>query len=172
MRHRTAAAALALTLVAGIAARAQTEKKDYLTDTEADKIRDAQTPAIRIKLYVSFAADRIQKLKYELAHPADSNHRAERINGLINGYGGCMDDAADLIDLGVDKQQDIRDGIKALQAQAPDFLAYLKELRDKGHDLDDYKDNLDDAIDATTDAMKTADDAAAQLAPPPVRRKP
>jgi len=33
-----------------------------------------------------------------------------------------------LIQLGVEKQQDIRDAIKEMQSRAPEFLAYLKEL--------------------------------------------
>ena len=68
--------------------------------------------------------DRIKKLQYEFAHidPADDK-RTERLNSLINGYSGCVDDAADLVDLGIEKQEDIRDGVKALQARLKEFLA-------------------------------------------------
>ncbi len=41
-------------------------QKDYLTEAEADKIRDADTPAERIKIYVGFAEDRLKKFEYEL----------------------------------------------------------------------------------------------------------
>ncbi len=151
---------------------ARAQKKDYLSAAEAEQIRDSDTPADRIKLFISFANDRIKKLQYEFAHPGDSLHRADRLNAMINGYTGCIDDASDLIELGADKQQNIRDGIKDMQAHAPEFLSYLKELAAKGAEVDDYKDNLDDAIDATSDAIRTADDAMKDLAPPPVRRKP
>ncbi len=89
------------------------QKKEYLSDAEADKIRDAATTGPRIVLYVSFAADRIKKLQYEFAHldPADQK-RTDRLNSLINSYSGCIDDAADLLDLGTEKQEDIRDGVK------------------------------------------------------------
>jgi len=103
------------------------QKKDYLSDAEADKIRDADTTSERIKLFISFAADRIKKLQYEFAHPGEL-HRDERINTLINAYSGCIDDGSDLIQLGAEKQQDIRDAIKEMQSRAPEFLAYLKEL--------------------------------------------
>jgi hypothetical protein len=172
MRSRAIPWIFCLLAALSAAAAARAQKKDYLTNAEADKIRDADTPSIRIKLFVSFAADRIEKLKYEFAHPGDTLRRGERLNGLINGYTGCVDDAADLIDLGLDKQQNIRDAVKDFQAHAPDFLAYLKELAAKGPDLDEYKDNLDDAIEATTDAMKSADEAAREIAPPPARRAP
>lgn len=147
------------------------QKKDYLSESEADKIRDAETTSERIKLFISFAADRIKKLQYEFAHPGEL-HRDERINTLINAYAGCIDDGSDLIQLGVEKQQDIRDAIKDMQSRAPEFLAYLKELFAKGQAVEPYKENLGDAIDATNDAIKDAADAIKENAPPPVRRRP
>jgi hypothetical protein len=162
---------LCAALFISAAAPAFAQKKDYLSETEADKIRDADTTAERIKLFISFAADRIKKLQYEFAHPGEL-HREERINALINAYAGCIDDGSDLIQLGVDKQQDIRDAIKEMQSRAPEFLAYLKELSAKGQAVAAYKDNLDDAIDATNDAIKDAAEAIKENAPPPVRRRP
>jgi len=147
------------------------QKKDYLSDNEADKIRDADTTSERIKLFISFAADRIKKLQYEFAHPGEL-HRDERVNALINAYAGCIDDGSDLIQLGVEKQQDIRDAIKEMQSRAPEFLAYLKELSAKGRVTEQFKDNLDDAIDATNDAIRDAAEALKENAPPPVRRRP
>ena len=178
MRSRTFAITFAFACWAlllgqsALVSTAHAQKKDYLSDTEDEQIRDSDTPAERIKLLISFAGDRIKKLQYEFAHPGDSLHRADRLNALINGYTGCIDDAADLIDLGVDKQQNIRDAIKDMQAHAPEFLSYLKAAEAKGGEAAEYKDNLDDAIDATTDAIRTADDALKELAPPPERRKP
>ena len=165
------AGAILLSVLAG-APRAHAQARDYLTNAEADKIRDSETPSARIKLFLSFASDRIKNLQYEFAHPYDNLRREERLNALINGYTGCVDDAADLIDLGVEKQQDIHDGIKDMQEQAPEFLAYLKALSAKGKEIEDYKDNLDDAIEATTDAIRTADDASKEITAPPVRRNP
>jgi Flp pilus assembly CpaE family ATPase len=170
LRITLTASVLVFLASGGTAARAQ--KKDYLSQTEADKIRDADTPSDRVKLLISFASDRLKKLQYELAHPGDSLHRADRLNALINGYTGCVDDAAEWIDLTVEKQQDVRDGIKDMQAHAPEFLTALKEIVAKKPENDAYKDNLDDAVDATTDAIKGADEAIKENAPPPVRRRP
>jgi hypothetical protein len=162
---------MAFGLAAGsVPARAQ--KKDYLTSSEADKIRDADTPSERVRLLLSFASDRIKKLQYEISHTGDTLHRADRVNALINGYSGCLDDASELIDLSVEKQQDVRQGIKAMQSQAPEFLSYLKDLAAKNPEQGAYKDNLDDAVDATNDAIKSANEAARENAPPPVRRAP
>jgi hypothetical protein len=161
-------------VIVSFASRASAQqKKDYLSDAEADKIRDAAFTGPRIMLYTGFALDRIKKLQYEFGHldPAD-DRRAERINALLNGYSGCVDDAADLVDLGVEKQQDIRQGLKELQSHIKDFLTYLQSLSSSGPELDTYKDNLDDAIEATQDAQQSLDRAVKENAPPPVRRKP
>ncbi len=153
--------------------QASPQKKEYLSDAEADKIRDAGITGPRIALYADFAGDRIKKLQYEFAHlDTTDDKRTDRLNGLINGYSGCIDDAADLVDLGIEKQQDIRDGLKALEARLKESLPYLQELEEKGPELDTYKDNLDDAIEATQDALKEVEKAGQEMAPPPVRRKP
>jgi hypothetical protein len=165
---------LAAALCSAPAARsAVPQKKEYLSQAEADKIRDAGMTGPRILLYAQFAGDRIKKIQYEFAHmdPADQK-RTERLNSLINAYTGCIDDAADLVDIGIEKQEDIRQGVKALQAQIKDALPYLQDLAAKGPERETYKDNLDDAIEATQDAAKDVEKAAKEMAPPPVRRKP
>jgi len=171
----TGALLLIITILhaATFARPASPQKKEYLSDAEADKIRDAGATGPRIVLFATFASDRIKKLQYEFAHmdPADQK-RTDRLNSLINGYAGCIDDAADLLDVGVEKQEDIRDGVKTLQAKIKEFLPYLQELAGKGPELETYKDNLDDAIEATQDAAKDVEKAAQEMAPPPVRRKP
>jgi hypothetical protein len=161
------------TVATPAAISASPQKKEYLSDAEADKIREAGATGPRIVLYTTFASDRIKKLQYEFAHldPKDDK-RTERFNSLINGYTGCIDDAADSLDVGIEKQEDIRDGVKLLQAQIKGFLSYLQELAEKGPEKETYKDNLDDAIEATQDAAKDVEKAAKEMAPPPVRRKP
>lgn len=159
-------------LPAGMAKSAP-QKKEYLSETEADKIRDAGATGPRIVLYATFASDRIKKLQYEFAHidPADQK-RAERLNSLLNGYTGCVDDAADLIEIGIEKQQDIRDGVKAMQLGIKEFLPYLQGLATNGVERETYKENLEDAIEATQDAAKDVDKAAKETPAAPVRRKP
>jgi chromosome segregation ATPase len=153
--------------------RSAQQKKDYLSDLEADKIRDAETPSERIKLFVSFAADRLKKFQYELGRTAPERNRPEMLNGLLNAYTGCIDDAADLVDNEVTKQTDIRQALKEFQTKGKEFLATLDKLSKEGSELDTYKENLQDAIEGTRDALKSVDDAGKKLAPPPSpRRKP
>jgi hypothetical protein len=144
--------------------------KDYLSSLEADKIREAETPNERITLFLSFADDRIKKLQYELEHPSDNRH-VEMVNSLLNAYVGCVDDAADLIQLGIEKQQNIRKGIDLMASRTKDFLAILQKIPTDAPDSELYKDNLDDALEGTRDASKEAEAAKKNVAPPPVRRK-
>jgi len=89
----------------------------------------------------------------------------------LNAYIGCVDDAADLIQLGIEKQDNVRQGIDMMSSRAKEFLAVLEKLSNEGAEREIYKDNLDDAIEGTRDAMNDAEKAKKKVAPPPVRRK-
>jgi hypothetical protein len=157
-------------LLAASPARAQRPEKDYLSDLESDKIRDAETPNERVKLFLTFAEDRLKKFQYELEHPSANKHR-EMLNYLMNSYGGCVDDAADQIQLSLEKQENIRQAIELMSTKGKEFLEVLKRLQSQGPELEIYKDNLDDAIEGTQDAINEADQSKSKAAPPPVRRK-
>jgi hypothetical protein len=93
------------------------------------------------------------------------------LNALLNGYAGCVDDAADLIQLGIEKQDNIRLGVDMMASRTKEFLVVLEKLSNEGAERETYKDNLDDAIEGTRDAMNEAEKAKKKVAPPPVRRK-
>lgn len=149
---------------------ARAAQKDYLSALEADKIRDAENTNDRIKLFLTFADDRLKKFQYELQHPSENKH-AEMLNALMNAYIGCVDDAADLIQLGIEKQENIRQGVDLMAGRLKEFLEILNKVSAQGPDVELYKDNLDDAIQGTNDAIKDAEKAKKNVAPPPVRRK-
>jgi hypothetical protein len=156
--------------VLGASVLAQVPDKDYLSNIEADKIRDAETPNERIKLFIMFADDRIKKFQYELEHPAQTNHE-QQLNYLMNSYIGCVDDAADLVQLGIEKQQNVRAGVDLMAQKTKEYLEILNKIKTDGKEIDVYKENLDDAIEGTQDALNDAEKAKKSVAPPPVRRK-
>lgn len=178
MRNHIAVVSLGTLLVlaapaAHSRARAPQDKKDYLTDAEADKIRDANNPSDRIKLYVAFADDHLKKFQYELSRQTPERRRDEILNGLLNGYSGCMDDAADQIDDAKEKQLDIHVSLKLLESKGKEFLTQLQKIDEgNGPDFDSYKDTLEDAIQGTKDAISDAQAASKEMLPAPVRRKP
>lgn len=150
--------------------RPQAPQKDYLSPAEADKIRDAETINEKVKLFLSFADDRLKKFQYELDHPSPTRHE-DMLNFLMNAYIGCVDDAADLIQLGLQKQQGIRQAVDLMASKTQEYLIVLKKLQASGPEIEVYKDNLEDAIEGTTDAMNEAEKAKKSVAAPPVRRK-
>src|SRR5271167_3518633 len=151
---------------------AQQQKKDYLTDAEGDRIRDAVTPPGRMKLFVTFADDRLKKFQYELTRTVPEGRRSEILNGLLNAYSGCIDDAADQIEVAREKQVDIRAALKNMQSKSKEFLEALQKINQGGPEYDTYKDTLQDAIEGTQDALTDVDKALKELNPAPVRRKP
>jgi len=159
-----------LITAAFFAAPSRAAQKDYLSALESDKIRDAENTNERIKLFITFAEDRLKKFQYELQHPSSNKH-SEMLNALMNAYVGCVDDAADLVQLGIQKQESIRPGIDLMAGKTKEFLQALEKISADGTEIDMYKDNLDDAIEGTRDAMNDAEKAKKAVAPPPVRRK-
>jgi hypothetical protein len=159
-----------LAIAASFFALPNAAQKDYLSSLESDKIRDAEGTNERIKLFLTFADDRLKKFQYELQHPSSNKH-PEMLNALMNAYVGCVDDAADLVQLGIQKQENIRPGIDLMAGRTKEFLQVLEKLSADGIEIEIYKDNLGDAIEGTRDAMNDAEKAKKAVAPPPVRRK-
>src|SRR6202046_1574281 len=121
-------AALIFILVSARAANPAAQKKEYLTDSEADRIREAVEPGERIKLYISFAEDRLKKFQYELSRQTPDRRRGEMLNSLMNDYAGCVDDAADQIGFGGEKQGDIRGSAQTSKSKGKEFLDVLQKL--------------------------------------------
>jgi hypothetical protein len=178
MRHRIAVIATAVwisVVVAGpVRARVPNpspQLKDYLSEQESDKIRDARMPAERMKLYVSFAEDRLAKFEYEIGRNVQERRRSEILNGLLNGYAGCVDDGADQIALAQEKHLDIRESLKLMQTKDKAFLEILEKYDKDGPELDTYRETLEDAIEGTKDALSDVADALKEAQAPPIRRK-
>lgn len=159
-------------LAAGVSHAAAQAQKDYLSDDETDKIRDEQNPGGRIKLYMSFAQDRLDKFEYELNRPQHEAQYDDILNNLMNGYAGCVDDAADQIDVAQEKQIDVRGAVKEMKERDTAFLAKLEKFdQAKGPDFEAYRYTLEDAIEGTKEAINDANEAQKTMQPGPVRRK-
>ncbi|HTV58220.1 MAG TPA: hypothetical protein VMJ93_05045 [Verrucomicrobiae bacterium] len=148
------------------------EKKNYLTDMEADKIRDAMDPGDRIRLYISFAEERMKNFQYELTRTTPEGRRGDILNSLLNGYIGCVDDGTDQIEVARERQVDIRSALKLFAAKDKEFLAQLQKINKNSPDYDMYVDTLQDAIEGTQEDLQDVEAALKELNPAPVRRKP
>lgn len=170
----TSGAALLALLALAVPAKAAPPQRtqDYLTRTEADKVRDAQFTDPRIKLFIGFAEDRLKKFQYELTRPERDRGRIGRLNALLDAYVGCLDDAAALLSIGRERQEDIRSGTREVLKKGKEFLEQLEKLAASGPDREGYLEYLEDAILATKEVLEEAEKAEKEIAPPPVRRRP
>lgn len=165
-------ACVAASAACATTARAQ-EKPDFLSPGEADKVREAQDPNERVKLFLDFAADRLKKLQYELQLKSPQMHKEEILNGLLSAYAGCIDEAADRIQEGRETSPNMRAAIKDMQKRAKEYLETLQRIEGAGGpELSAFKENLDDAIEGTQDALNDANKASKEYGAVPVRRKP
>jgi hypothetical protein len=155
-----------------VRAQGASADKDYLTAAEAERIRDAETPSERVHLFLTYANDRLGKLEFELKRTTPENRREEMLNGLLNAYVGCLDDAADTLAISVQKQADMRGAVKEMDTKSKDFLDRLQAIQKAGREIDLYKDTLDDAIEGTEDARRDVAEDQKVPSGPPVRRKP
>jgi hypothetical protein len=154
-------------------ARGQSEHRDFLSPAEADKIRDAQSPNERVRLFLTFADDRMKKFQYELSRKEASQNRDVLLSGFLNGYSGCVDEATDRLHDAKEKGTDMRPAIKEMQKLTKESLEALRKIEAAGGpELDSFKDSLDDAIEATQDALDEANKAAKEYGAVPIRRKP
>ena len=178
MRDRIAVIVTAVLISVGLAGpirarvpNASPQLKDYLSEQESDQIRDARMPDERMKLYVGFAEDRLTKFEYEVSRNVQERRRSEILNGLLNGYAGCVDDGTDQIALAQEKHLDIREALKLMQTKDKAFLEILEKYEKDGPELDTYRETLEDAIEGTKDALSDVADALKEAQAPPIRRK-
>lgn len=165
---------LALVLAAALAgpaappARAQ---QDYLTQTEADKIRDAVSVNERVQLFLDFAADRLRRFQHELGMKGTGPRRNDFLNSLLDAFTNCVDEASGRIDGGLNNGKDVRKGIKDMQKRGAQFLAELKKIEASGVDTKPFHFALSDAISDLQDDLKDAAKAKKKLElNPPVKR--
>ncbi len=150
----------------------QVHRKEYLTEEEQDRIRDTGLdPVARIKLFLTFAADRLQKFQAAVAS-SETKDRSATLNDLLSAYTSCVDDATDTFDLNLGRRVDLRKAIQAARQQLPGFLAQLEEFKQKAtSDVELVQDTLEDSITATQEAIAQVDKAAKEQPAPEKPKK-
>jgi hypothetical protein len=133
-----------------LAALAQ-RRRDPLTQSEIDKIRDASwEPRDRLKLYVEFARVRLVNLEQMRADPKTKD-RAQQTHDLLDDFQLLYDELNDNIDTYVDRHDDIRKPLKLIVEADVEFQAKLRALKDaagvKPEESRQYEFVLDNALD-------------------------
>jgi hypothetical protein len=121
--------AIAALLLLATSATGQQHKRDPLNDLEIDKIRDAaQTPDVRLKLYVEFARARLDKLQQVRSDPKVTN-RDEQMHDALQDFLDIYDELDDNVDTFADRDEDIRKALKPVIEADTEFGSKLRAFK-------------------------------------------
>jgi hypothetical protein len=120
---------VSLTLLAILPARAQ-RRHDPLNPAEINQLRDAMVgPDQRLKLYVTFARDRMTKLEQMRSDPKTTD-RARQTHDILADFLAVYDELNDNIDMYVGRKDDIRKPLKLIIEADTEFQSKLRALKD------------------------------------------
>jgi hypothetical protein len=128
-RRHCSRVALGLVLLAALPLCAQ-RRRDPLNALEISQLRDAMLePDQRLKLYVTFARDRMNKLELMRADPKTTD-RARQTHDLLEDFLAVYDELNDNVDMYVGRKDDIRKPLKLVIEADTEFQAKLRALKD------------------------------------------
>src|SRR5580704_8531663 len=113
-------------------------QREFLTSDEIEKIREAQEPNMRLKLYVVFARQRIDQLQQQIAK--DKKGRSAIVRELLEDYTQIIDAIDTVSDDALKRKVDIALGVAAVADAEKKMIAVLQKIEDsQPHDLDMYE---------------------------------
>jgi hypothetical protein len=130
-------------------------QREFLTNDEIDKIREAQDPNLRLRIYLVFAKQRLDQLQQQIAK--DKKGRSLTVRQLLEDYGQIIDAIDTVSDDALKRKADVSPGVAEVSEGEKKFLAQLRKIEDAHpHDLDMYEVSLKNAIETTSDSILTA----------------
>ena len=135
------------------------QNKDYLTSAEVDKLRDAQDPSERVKVYLSFEQDRLNRIAAASEAAGDAR---DSVGDLLDQYISIDNELKDWIQYQYDHEGDMRKGLRVLLDEGPKQLEILRHLQSSPDaSKNDYASSLQDAIADMNDTLDGATQALA-----------
>jgi septal ring factor EnvC (AmiA/AmiB activator) len=142
--------------------RALAQNQDYLTSEEVNKLRDAQDPSERIKVYLSFQQDRLSRMEAAINSNGDTR---DNFDELLNEYISIDNELKDWIQYQYDHDGDMRKGLRALLDEGPKQLEVLRHFQSSGgaeaktdsSSLRDAIADMSDTLDGATQALAAQD---------------
>jgi hypothetical protein len=147
-----------LLALAPLCVRAQSQ--DGLSSAEVDKLRDAQDPAERIKVYLSFQQERLGRM--EVVGESNGDDR-DNLDDLLNQFISIDNELKEWIQYQFDHDGDMRNGLRALLDEGPKQLEILRHIqKSPPPGSSDFSTSLRDAIADMNDTLDGATQALAQ----------
>lgn len=127
-------------------------ERDFLTSDEVEKVREAQEPNDRLKLYVLFARQRVDQLQRLLQK--QKRGRSLEARELLEDYDKIIDAIDTVSDDALQRGADVALGAAAVRDGESHFLTQLQKIQESSpSDLDLYALELKDAIGNTSDSL-------------------
>jgi hypothetical protein len=150
------AATLSLLVMTTIAVGQQ--RHDPLNDAEVDKVRDAaQTPEVRLRLYVEFARARLDKLQQVRSDPKATD-RQEQTRRALQDFMDIYDELNDNVDTFADRGEDLRKALKPVIEADTEFgsklRAFKSSLANSREEAAQYEFLANSALHAVDDGAK------------------
>jgi hypothetical protein len=117
-----------LILALPLSLTAQKEKRQPLTESQIDQIREAGIdPSARIALYTKFLNEHADVIK-SLTNRGKSPARSKHLDDELLDFTALLDELADNLEQYADRKADLRPALKPLNEAAPKWLGILRAL--------------------------------------------
>ena len=140
------------------------QKSAALSDEEEDKLRDAQDPGERIKVYLEIARARLSRFENFRNRPADSPYDIGKyLDDVMGQYILVDDELKNWISTQYENNGDMRAGLRALLDEGPKQLDELRHIQQTPDAFASrYAETLRDAIRDLDDTLSGASKAFAE----------
>jgi hypothetical protein len=130
------------------------QQRDFLTQDEIDQLREtAQDPNARLKLYVQFARQRLDRIQQAI--DKEKAGRSVLIHDLLEDYTKIIEAIDTVADDALQRKQAIDEGMAAVTEAEKEMVTSLKKIEDSNpKDLSRYDFALKNAIDTTQDSAE------------------
>src|SRR5437762_7148966 len=113
--------------VASLAIPLGAQSRDFLNADEIELIREAQEPNDRLKLYTTFAKERMDLVKNLLSK--DKPGRSLMIHDALEDYAKILDAIDSVADAAAAKHTDIRQGLTVVATTGKMIMPELKKIQ-------------------------------------------